>query len=198
MAEVKEISWQVFTEAGLTSEILSGWDDLAIARGLPYCAPAWMLSWGAPFGDGPDIQVGVVREGGEIIGVIPLVYRPTRRGGVTGYELLGSGISFRIEPLCVAGRQSAVAKAVGEMLSALAPRAESLSLRGVDPDSGWSEAISKAYPGPRGAKIVDRQMISASTLQPSAAADYAGWLRTKSRNFRQEAVQQPAPAAGTR
>jgi hypothetical protein len=48
------------------------WDRLAVAAGLPYCAPAWMLAWWrhlGPVNSAPRI-VAVLERGG-LVGLMP-------------------------------------------------------------------------------------------------------------------------------
>lgn len=186
---MSEISWQLVHESDLDSEIITAWDGLAVARGRPYCAPGWMLSWGATPDGGSHVRIGVVRDAGRIIGVIPLVGRPLPPGGGMRYELLGSGTSFRIEPLAALGKQQTVARAFGELLASLTPRLRVLSLHGIDAESGWSGAIAAAYPGRHGARVVRRTSLHAPIVNTAGATDYEDWLRSKSRHFRQQAAR---------
>ncbi|MSO41413.1 MAG: GNAT family N-acetyltransferase [Solirubrobacterales bacterium] len=185
---MSEITSQVVLEPDLDSDVVRAWDDLAVARGRPYCAPGWMLSWNIAARGRSHVWIGVVREASEIIGVIPLSGHPLPMGRRARYELLGSGTSFRIEPLAMPGRQRAVAEAAGELLASLSPPLGLLSLRGIDPESGWTQALAAAYPGPRRARVIRRNRLHAPTMSVNGVADYESWLRAKSRNFRQQAA----------
>jgi CelD/BcsL family acetyltransferase involved in cellulose biosynthesis len=184
---VSEISWQLVDASDLDSEIITAWDGLAVARGRPYCAPAWMLSWGAGPGDGAAVRIGVVRQADRIIGVVPLIGRPLPLGGALRYELLGSGTSFRIEPLAALGKQQPVAQATGELLASLTPPLGLLSLHGIDAASGWGEAIAAAYPG-HGARLTRHGRLPAPILRLEGVTDYQDWLRSKTQHFRKRAV----------
>jgi CelD/BcsL family acetyltransferase involved in cellulose biosynthesis len=186
---VSEVSWQVVSESDLDADVVSAWDRLAVARGRPYCAPVWMLSWDGEPGDGSSVRIGVVRDADRIIGIVPLIGRPLPLRRALRYELMGSGTSFRIEPLAASGTQEAVARATAELLASLNPPLALLSLRGIDAESGWSEAIAAAYPGRHGARVARSTRLPAPILRLDGVSDYEGWLRSKTRHFRKEAAR---------
>jgi CelD/BcsL family acetyltransferase involved in cellulose biosynthesis len=182
---VSQISWQVLSEEP-GSEILGAWDRLAIDRGRPYCAPGWMLGWGAPSGGESEPRIGVVREGERVIGLLPLAGRRPPSGEGARYELLGSGIGYRIEPLAASGRQRAVAGAAAEMLGSLSPALGVLSLDGIDAESGWGEALAAELPG--GANLTRRRTLYAPFLEIAGAATYEEWLESRGGHFRKRAA----------
>jgi CelD/BcsL family acetyltransferase involved in cellulose biosynthesis len=185
---VGDVSWQVVGEPEPDSDVLEAWDGLAVARGRPYCAPGWMLSWGASARRRPHLRIGVVREGQRVIGVIPLAGRALPPGGGATYELLGSGIGYRIEPLAAPGKQELVAGAIAELLGSLRPVLGVLCLDGIDPESGWSGALAAAYPNGRGASVIRRTTLHAPILEIGDADSYEDWLRSKGRHFRKRAA----------
>lgn len=184
---MRETSWEVVREADLDASVIAAWDELAVTRGRPYCAPAWMLSWGTEPEGRSHLRIGLVRERERVIGIIPLIGRPLPPGGGARYELLSSGTSYRIEPLAAPGKQEQVAAAGGELLGSLEPRVGVLSLHGIDPEAGWSEALAAVFPG-KGARLVRRAALHAPILSFDDAADYEAWLRTKTRHFRKRAL----------
>ena len=88
----------VDSRAGLAS-LAGAWDELAVAAGRPFCAPAWMLAWldhAAAAGTAP--RAIVVREGGELVALAPLVLAGRR------LKLMAGGVSAGVD---VVARRSA-------------------------------------------------------------------------------------------
>ncbi len=153
--------------------------------GRPYCAPGWMLAWAEGAGIGGEVRIAVGREGDRIVGVLPLIGRRLPLGARARYELLGSGIGARIEPLAEAAARDAVAAASGELLAELDPPLGVLELHGIDPDAGWGERIARSYPG--GARLIRESHLQAAVLEFGEARGYDAWLQAKSRHFRKHA-----------
>lgn len=162
----------------------TGWDELAVAAGRPMTAPAWMCSWwrhAAPAGC--LLRCVVVRDGEQVIGVAP--YYVTIARGRVDYRLIASGIAQRLEPLAAAGREQEVATAIGAALCAAYPRPSLVSLEGVPADSPWPTLLRGALGGPLGTARYSTSRQDAPTVT-LAGLDFAGWLESKSSNFRQQ------------
>lgn len=181
---MSEIRWQVLTEPD--GETIDAWDRLAVELARPYCAPGWMLGWAGGACGEAEVRIGVVREDGRVIGVFPLAGRSRARGSGARYELLGSRIGYRIEPLAARGKREAVATAGAELLASLAPALGVLSLDGIDPEPGWCAALGGAFPG--GARIERDATLYAPALELGAAATYEEWLHSRGRHFRKRAA----------
>ena len=177
---------------GLTAELhddVSGlephraaWDRLAVAAGRPYCAPAWMLSWWrevAPH-DG-CLRVVVVREGEEVVAVVPLWARP----GDGRYGMLSERTSSPVEPVAAPGREAEAAAACARLLADASPRPRSLELKGAPARSPWPRLLHESWPGsgPGGLASTRSERVPRVTL---AHGSLDAWLASRSRNFRQQ------------
>jgi CelD/BcsL family acetyltransferase involved in cellulose biosynthesis len=87
------------------------WDELAVAAGRAFCAPAWMLAWwrhARP--SGATLHVVAVEEGERLIGIAPFC---TRRAGLaTSCEVLTGRLSPPVGPLAAPGREAEVSAAI--------------------------------------------------------------------------------------
>ena len=163
---------------------LDAWDALAVARSRPYCAPGWMLSWlhaVAP----PDalLRACVVREGGELVAIAPLWAQDGDGGG--RYGMLSEHTASPVEPLCVAGRESEVAAAFGQLLAEANPSPREIELKGAPAASPWPRLLAEHVPGYSPPSIECTRVMALPKVrldQPSLDA----WLATRSRNFRQQ------------
>src|SRR4051812_42691887 len=67
------VSWEVLDSVEAVEPAVADWDRLAVERGLPYCAPAFLLAWWnhvAP--QGAQLRVVVVRDAdGHVTGIGP-------------------------------------------------------------------------------------------------------------------------------
>jgi CelD/BcsL family acetyltransferase involved in cellulose biosynthesis len=161
------------------------WDRLAVARGRPYCAPAWMLAWWrhAVAGDAA-LRTVVVSEGDELIGIAPYFVQLGGMG-LAEYRILGAGGAHRICPLAVAGREQEVARAIALTLARATPQPSSFLLEGTDLDSPWPGLLAAAWPGPLRPRRRTGNVLSAPTLSLHGR-DYETWFASRSSNFRQQ------------
>jgi CelD/BcsL family acetyltransferase involved in cellulose biosynthesis len=67
--------------------------NLRARAGSMFLGPEWLLPWWTQFGEGRDLATICVREGGRLIGVLPLFLERTRLGGIDVRRLafLGDG-----------------------------------------------------------------------------------------------------------
>ena len=162
----------------------AAWDALAVARGRPYCAPGWMLSWLRAVAP-PDalLRACVVLDDGELVGIAPLWTQDGDGGG--RYGMLSEHTSSPVEPLCVNGRETEVAAAFGELLSEASPRPREIELKGAPAGSPWPRLLAENVPGYSPPSIECTRVMALPKVrldQPSMDA----WLATRSRNFRQQ------------
>src|SRR6185436_7674538 len=159
---------------------LAGWDALAVARGRPYCAPGWMLSWlGAVAPPDALLRACVVREGAELVAIAPLWTQDGDAGG--RYGMLSEHTASPVEPLCVAGREGDVAAAFGQLLAEANPGPREIELKGAPAASPWPRLLSEHVPGYSPPSIECTRVMALPKLrldQPSLNA----WLATRSRN----------------
>jgi CelD/BcsL family acetyltransferase involved in cellulose biosynthesis len=163
---------------------LTAWDALAVARGRPYCAPGWMLSWlRAVAPSGAALRVCVVHDDDELVGIAP--FWADREDGQGRYALLAERSSYPVEPLCVNGREAEIAAAVAGLLAAARPPPRAIELIGVPADSPWPRLLAERWPGASQLAITctrTEPVPKVALRHPSMAA----WLATRSRNLRQQ------------
>src|SRR4051812_334801 len=163
----------------------AGWDDLAVASGRPYCAPAWMLSWWrAVAPQDAQIDVCLVRNGDELVGVAPLWTR-TEAGSVGRYGLLAEGTSAPVEPLARRGLEPEVASVFAELMAGADPEPQTISFHGTPAASPWPRLLAESWPGARAPTISHSRSERVPKVGLSRTS-LDGWLSTRSRNFRQQ------------
>jgi CelD/BcsL family acetyltransferase involved in cellulose biosynthesis len=72
---------ELIDELGAAEQIRDEWDALAVARGRPFCSPAWMLAWwrhAAP--PSALLRIAAVRQNGRLVGVAPFFAREEGMG----------------------------------------------------------------------------------------------------------------------
>jgi len=164
--------------------LLAGWDALAVAERLPYCAPAWQLAWwrhAAPAG--ARLRVVAVWDGRRLAGVAPFFARRAVPG-VWRYGLLASGVSSRVEPLADPGRREAVAGVVAATLAGARPRPDQIDLPEIRADSPWPRLLTAAWPGGSLRTHVDATVPRLTV--GLTGADLDEWLAGRSSNFRSQ------------
>ena len=151
------------------------WDRLAVAASAPVACPAWVTGWWrhvAP--PGMQARVVAVREGPQLIGVVPL--RAVRRpAGVWEYRLMGDDFGVCMQPLAMPGREWDVAAELGRALRAGSPRAEVLSFGPMTLASPWTADIAAAWPG-RLAPLVRTRRLQGAPVIVLGEPDYEQWL----------------------
>ncbi len=175
------IDLEVLDHPAAVEPIVGEWDRLAVAGGLPYCAPAWLMAWWRNVAP-PDasLRVVVAREGGRLVGVAPFYAAPWR-WGLSRWSLLATDLSSRIEPLAEPEAVQRIAGALGDF----APPPARIDLDGVPVGSRWPEAIGSAGPTSRPAWYFRKPAIPAPVV-PLAGGTVDEWLGTRSSNFRQQ------------
>jgi CelD/BcsL family acetyltransferase involved in cellulose biosynthesis len=161
------------------------WDELAVAAGRPFAAPAWGLAWwrhAAP--TGASLAVVAVRDGTDLLAVAPLWTRGGP-GGVTTARFLGTGTSLRGTPVAVPGTEERVAPVVAEVLAGAPVPPDVISFEGVASDDPWPALLRRAWPGRRRPRSYRVRDMPAPTLS-LVGTDYDGWLASRSRNFRSQ------------
>ena len=180
------VSWEVLDSVEAVEPTVAGWDRLAVAADLPYCAPAWLLAWwrnAAP--DSARLRVVVVREGSRVVGVAPFFALPWK-AGLWRWSLLATPVSSRIEPLADAARHEQIAGAFGEAMAGARPRPARVDLNGLPASSYWPEALRSAWPGRLRPSRHRAAPTPAPTVPLGGTADLDSWLGTRSSNFRQQ------------
>jgi len=172
----------VIDDADALEPFLDRWDELAVAAGRPFCAPAWMLGWwhAARSGDA-RLRVVVVRDGDELIGVGPF-FAQVSRLGLAELRLLGAGLSHRLAPLARPGREREVAAAIASALAVTRPTPANVVFEGVDADDPWPQLFAEAWPGSRRPRMRTDLVMAAPVVD--LAGGYEQWLARRTRRFR--------------
>lgn len=81
---------------------------------VPFTSPDWLLPWWSSFGEGKQLRVITVRQGKQLVCLLPL-YR-TERGQQRELLLLGTGNSDHLDCVAAPGASAAVAAALNAAL----------------------------------------------------------------------------------
>ena len=168
------VSWEVLDGVEAVGPAVADWDRLAVEKGLPYCAPAFLLPWWkhvAP--EGARLRVVVARDDqGHVAGIGP--FYAVRQRGLATWALLGSDLAAPVEPLAAPGAD----QAIGEAARTEAAR---LRLDGVPAGSPWPDTLG----GPRA--FHHRMPPTPAPYVPlQGYEDIDAWLGSRSSNFRQQ------------
>jgi CelD/BcsL family acetyltransferase involved in cellulose biosynthesis len=173
--------------ARLVSHV-AAWDELAVAAGRPYCAPAWMLAWWSELAPpGARLRVALAYDGDELIGVGPCWSDPTARP--ERMRFLAAPVCSPTGPLAVPGREPEVAQVLAAALAAATPTPRLLVFDGEPSDSPWPELFARAWPAGRGVAARMAESVAAPAVSLHAVDDFDDWLAGRSRNFRSQARQ---------
>ena len=125
-------------------------NDVAQA-GTMFSGPEWLIPWWNHFGQGRELQLLAVREGGQLVGLLPLFAEQARYGGVEVRRLafLGDGATGcdHLDALALPGREAEVLSAVlAELLNL---EWDLLDLDGIRRDSPTVIHLAEAWPAHR-------------------------------------------------
>jgi CelD/BcsL family acetyltransferase involved in cellulose biosynthesis len=96
------------------------WRGLAERAGVVFASPEWLLTWWSHFGNGRAPLVGVARNAGELVALMPTYVWWAR--GVPVLRFIGHGPSDQLGPISLTADPSA-AGAVSELVEAVPLRA---------------------------------------------------------------------------
>jgi CelD/BcsL family acetyltransferase involved in cellulose biosynthesis len=164
---------------------IEAWDALAVQQGMPFCAPAWMLSWWheARTGDA-RLRIVLVTDEEGLVGVGPF-FAQVGLLGLVEMRLLAAGFCHRIGPLAKPGRERAVAEALAVALAGMKPSPASVVFEGIDATDRWPELIATAWPSPRQPRLRTDARMDAPIID--LGGSYDTWLGSRDRHFRKEA-----------
>jgi CelD/BcsL family acetyltransferase involved in cellulose biosynthesis len=174
---------EIVTDVARASALAPEWDALAVSAGQPLSSPAWMLAWWRHVAPrGAALRIVVVRDGDEVIGLLPLYREPGRRGPRGPHRLLADTLYASGPPLARAGRAEEVAQAALLALSRSARRPEPLALANVPAGSPWARTAQKRWPGRLRPLLVPygRETVATVALDGS----FADWTASRSPRFR--------------
>jgi CelD/BcsL family acetyltransferase involved in cellulose biosynthesis len=177
---IADLQVLIFSEEAALVPFLAAWDNLALSRKRPFCAPGWMLSWWRAAHTGKaELRVAVVMDGDRVIGIGPFFAQLSR--GLNELRLLSAGFSHRIGPLALPEDEERVASALAQALPKTHPRPASVVFEGIDAEDRWPDLIADAWPGRRPHVRTDL-IMEAPVIELNRS--YDAWLERRTRNFR--------------
>lgn len=178
----KPLTASVFEDVSQLDRLLGRWDDLAVATGSPFGAPAWALGWwrhAAP--RGASLAVVAVEDGDDLIGLAP--FYSLSRLAITELRLLSGGWASRLGVLARPGREAEVATAIAESLAEPPLRADVIRWEAVDAASPWPSLLAEGKPDGRSDRILDLSQRSAPVLYLRQDS-FEDWFAERSSHFR--------------
>lgn len=100
-------------------------------------------------------------------------------------RLLAAGFSHRIGVLARTNEPGQVARALGEALAGVRPRAASVVFEGVDSEDPWPELIAAHWPSRRQPRRRTDATMDAPVID--LCGSYGDWMERRDRRFRKEA-----------
>ena len=176
---------EVIEDAAALEPWRPAWDELAVALGRPFCAPAWMLAWwrhGAPAEC--RLRTVLVHRDRELLGVAPFFVERTRTG-LARYRILAAPWCHRAGPIAAAGREREVGALVARALFDADPQPDLVVLEAAPEDSPWPEILRDAWPAPRPPWLHRDRSMPAPFLALGAPG-FDAWFAGRSANFRQQ------------
>jgi CelD/BcsL family acetyltransferase involved in cellulose biosynthesis len=160
------------------------WDALAVDLDRPYGLPSWLLAWQrhvAP--PGSHTLIVAVNDDEDLLGLFPLTSYPGP-GGLLVHRFLASDTSMPVAPLVRPERREETLRAAGETLGSARPEITTLSLRGAEASSDWSELLADAFHG-RQPRVYVEDKMPAPVIRIQGR-EYADLLQSRSSKFRQQ------------
>jgi CelD/BcsL family acetyltransferase involved in cellulose biosynthesis len=165
--------------AAVTLEAVDGlesaraeWTRLADAAGSPFSTFEWATAWWRHCGDGTP-AIRLCRDGdGRVAALLPLY--ATRRGLLRLLRQIGHGPADQLAPVCVPADR---------------PLAAAGLLQALREARGYDLAVLDRFPGEHGWPGLLGQPVARREPSPvieSGGEDFDGWLRSRSRNFREQ------------
>jgi CelD/BcsL family acetyltransferase involved in cellulose biosynthesis len=176
------VAVEVIDDVAKLVPYLKEWDELAVAVGEPFCAPAWMLAWwssAAPAG--AALRVAVAADDNAVVGLAPLYAE--HASGIDRYRFIGSDASLRTQLLARSDREAEAGSALAEALASLDPPMDLLVWDGVPAASPWRDQLAESWPGGRARFIRE---IARAAPQVTLTGSYDDWFASKSKNFREQ------------
>ncbi|MGH2926032.1 MAG: GNAT family N-acetyltransferase [Solirubrobacterales bacterium] len=121
------------------------WRRLASERGNAFVTPEWYLAALNTLHRGSRPAVAVVRDGGEVRGLLPLVGEPSGRGQ-RGARFPGVRYGDIYHPVAAPGDDETIAVEAAPALAAHLGARCHLDLGRVDADATWWKALARAWP----------------------------------------------------
>lgn len=154
------------------------WRRLAERAGHVFATPEWLLTWCRHYGNGHRQLTGLVRNGGELVAIVPLYEWWSH--AVPVLRFVGHGPSDQLGPISAPLSEPAAAAAVGEAIAALPLPRFVLLAELVAGDQTFGDMAA--------ARFLYRE---ASPVLSFGQASWEEFLRERGRNFRQQVRRFP-------
>jgi CelD/BcsL family acetyltransferase involved in cellulose biosynthesis len=163
--------------------VAAAWDALAVARGLPMSAPAWMLGWWRHVAPrSAELRIIAVRDHDRIIGIVPLYVDLGRRSAARSYRLLAHDLASVVGPLAQANFEWEIAEAAAKLLATRELRPDLLELGPIPVSSPWGIALRERWPAAMRPLAHRRVLpVPVASLQ---GRSFDAWLSERSAHFR--------------
>jgi CelD/BcsL family acetyltransferase involved in cellulose biosynthesis len=150
------------------------WRRLADAAGSPFSTWEWARVWWDHYGAGRPLHLLRARDGGgRAVAILPLLLARARP--VSVLRFVGYGLADQLAPVCAPEDRPAAADALGEALAERTGGAGLLVADRLPGEGGWAERLD----GRRLAR-------HASPVLETDGAGFDDWLRSRSKNFRDQ------------
>ena len=156
---------------GTIEPLRAEWSELAERSGNVFHTWEWAASWWRHFGRDRDLRVTAIRSDGKLIGILPLYVWAARPLRILRF--LGHGPGDQLGPIVDNGHRPTVAHALPAALAQL----------------DWDLILAEQLAGDQGwsAPLAGRRIVrEASPVLRFGDAGWEGFLRTRSRNFREQ------------
>jgi CelD/BcsL family acetyltransferase involved in cellulose biosynthesis len=176
-------SFEIVDELDSARALAGEWDELAVAQGLPLCAPGWMLSWWRHLAPGgSELRIVAVRDGARLIGLAPW-FIDSGEHGRKDLRFLGAELSDRVDILCRPGHEDEVRDELLRAIHQLRPRPDLVSFEAVPAASQWAHRLAGGWSGRlRFARYRNSVRVTPVTYLPSIPPEE--WLVGRSSHFR--------------
>lgn len=167
------------------ADLVEEWDDLAVAAGNPYAAPAWVVPWwrhAAP--KGALLRILVVTDEDGLVGVGPF-FAARGRGAVMVHGVIGATTAARSTLVARPGKEEVAARHFARLLSNSEPPARVVALAGV-PDDVLHRALLVEMRQRFPSLHIREDMALPAPVVHLDSSSFDEWYASKSRNFRQQ------------
>lgn len=173
------------------------WDALAVSHCLPYCSPAWMLSWWRHVAPANALlRTILLFDGNDLVGVAPL-FLDRGVGGLIRCRVLGARTSS-LDLLVAKGFEREAGAIVAELVGCSEPSPDLVMLEGVPRDRDWPRFLEESWP--RGRMRSYRQFTQPAPRAHLDGRTYDEWFQSRSYHFRKSMrhyLRQLEEAGGT-
>lgn len=160
-------------------QVVEPWRRLAASRGSAFVTPEWYLAALRTLQRGGEPAVAVVREAGEVRGLLPLI----RARGSSAASFPGTRFGDLFHPVTAAGDDELIATAAAPALAQLLGTRPVLELGRVDAGARWWRELARAWPAPMSPVPDPAEALPYIELGGSS---WEGYLAGRSRRFRNQ------------